>query len=192
MSQKRCSRCGVTRARSEFHANRLMKDGLQRQCKSCRRAHYLATREKVIARVRKNVLKNPKRRLAYNRVWRRRNLEKVRESARQWSRRNRAAKAAEQSARRAIVRAATAEDSRAIRSFYEMVRTIPRLRCFWCKRVVAKKDRNVDHIIPLRRGGQHRLSNLCCACSSCNRSKCARLPSEFTGQQELIPRGGAR
>ena len=35
---KRCSKCEVKKPRSEFHKNRRKKDGLQLECKECRRA----------------------------------------------------------------------------------------------------------------------------------------------------------
>jgi hypothetical protein len=54
---KRCPRCGETKARSEFHLNRVRRDGLQSICKSCRavidRERYErqhGTRTKVSAR----------------------------------------------------------------------------------------------------------------------------------------------
>lgn len=38
----------------------------------------------------------------------------------------------------------------------------------------------IDHVIPLSRGGTHDVSNLVCACSSCNSSRSARTTEEWT------------
>jgi 5-methylcytosine-specific restriction protein A len=72
-----------------------------------------------------------------------------------------------------------------VAAFYEFVRSAPRLRCYWCGKVTAKKRRQVDHIIPLARGGRHERSNLCCSCATCNNRKHAKTREEFTGQREL-------
>jgi 5-methylcytosine-specific restriction endonuclease McrA len=46
-------------------------------------------------------------------------------------------------------------------------------RCNYCG---SKHKLELDHIIPLSRGGSHRLSNLQILCRSCNAKKGARLP----------------
>lgn len=54
-SMKKCGKCGVTKARTEFHANPTKKDGLQSMCKECRkeyhREHYLKNSTKYKAQV---------------------------------------------------------------------------------------------------------------------------------------------
>lgn len=50
-------------------------------------------------------------------------------------------------------------------------------RCYWC---CAKSDRmEVDHIIPMARGGSNWPSNLCLACRPCNRRKSSKMPMDF-------------
>lgn len=88
--------------------------------------------------------------------------------------------------RRARLRGATIGDAKDLRSAYNLIRTAPRLLCYWCGKVVATKDRHVDHIIPIAKGGAHAAWNLCCACAGCNLKKHARLPCAFVGQGELI------
>lgn len=46
---KCCSRCGQTKPFTSFGKCRSNKDGYQRWCKECRKAHYGANREKVLA-----------------------------------------------------------------------------------------------------------------------------------------------
>jgi 5-methylcytosine-specific restriction endonuclease McrA len=48
--------------------------------------------------------------------------------------------------------------------------------CCW---MCSGEYQEVDHVIPLARGGLHCLSNLRPACRSCNASKGAKRPSEL-------------
>ena len=52
-------------------------------------------------------------------------------------------------------------------------------QCAYCKVSLPNKF-DVDHIVPLSRGGKHELTNLCLACQQCNRSKGKKLISEWT------------
>lgn len=55
-------------------------------------------------------------------------------------------------------------------------------RCYYCGEKVGKTY-DVDHVVPLSRGGTNDPDNLVIACASCNRSKSDKLPSEW-------PQGG--
>jgi len=55
-------------------------------------------------------------------------------------------------------------------------------RCHICRKRVRRGDIQIDHIIPLSRGGGHALDNLAVACSRCNLSKGNRS----RGEQLLI------
>lgn len=59
--------------------------------------------------------------------------------------------------------------------------------CHWCcKRFDG--DREIDHVVPLSRGGKHIPDNLVAACKSCNSSKCNKLISEWSWTpQEIDP-----
>lgn len=52
-------------------------------------------------------------------------------------------------------------------------------RCFYCDRRVARRQRTIDHKVPLARGGRHSAGNLVMACRACNASKGDRTPREF-------------
>jgi 5-methylcytosine-specific restriction endonuclease McrA len=49
-------------------------------------------------------------------------------------------------------------------------------RCAYCG---AGGPLQMDHFVPLARGGVHELHNVVPACERCNKSKCARDPWEF-------------
>lgn len=54
-------------------------------------------------------------------------------------------------------------------------------RCWWCGHVVGDVY-DVDHRIPLSRGGTDDPENLVISCRSCNRKKGAKLPHEWNGR----------
>lgn len=58
-------------------------------------------------------------------------------------------------------------------------------RCACCG-VSIKKNRHVDHIVPLKRGGSHSASNIQLLCPQCNLSKAAKDPIEFMQQRGFL------
>lgn len=54
-----------------------------------------------------------------------------------------------------------------------------KLPCTYCGRLVGRKNRQVDHKLPLARGGQHVVDNLAIVCCTCNYSKRHRTAEEF-------------
>jgi 5-methylcytosine-specific restriction endonuclease McrA len=53
-----------------------------------------------------------------------------------------------------------------------------RNRCQYCGKHHRQSDLNVDHVIPLSRGGASTWDNVVCACIECNSRKGSRTPSE--------------
>lgn len=52
-------------------------------------------------------------------------------------------------------------------------------RCYWCI-VPLLNTFDIDHIIPISRGGGNGPGNICCSCRDCNRRKHAKMPWEFS------------
>ena len=50
--------------------------------------------------------------------------------------------------------------------------------CQYCGKVFARKDLNLDHIIPRDRGGPTTWENIVCSCIPCNTRKSNRTPAE--------------
>ncbi len=194
---RKCSRCHEIKPFVEFY-------GRGSVCKPCtteyhkewRAAHLQevkarqieygkANKETISAKSKARYLDNPQ--AAKDRSAKRYRAKRgeIREQAKDYYHRNESAFKQRAGARRALIELVTVGDPREIEAFYERVRTTNLLPCYWCKKIVRKKDRHVDHIIPLHRGGSHAVANLCCACRSCNLSKHAKMPDEFSGQGEL-------
>jgi 5-methylcytosine-specific restriction endonuclease McrA len=53
-----------------------------------------------------------------------------------------------------------------------------RNRCQYCSGKFATKDLNLDHVVPLSRGGRSTWDNVVCCCLSCNTRKGSRLAEE--------------
>lgn len=59
-------------------------------------------------------------------------------------------------------------------------------KCAACKCSLANARKEVDHIVPLSRGGHNNPSNLQYLCRSCNRAKSAKDPIEFAQELGLL------
>jgi 5-methylcytosine-specific restriction endonuclease McrA len=53
-----------------------------------------------------------------------------------------------------------------------------RNRCQYCGKVFVQRDLNLDHVVPLSRGGRSEWTNVVAACVPCNGRKGNRLPEE--------------
>jgi 5-methylcytosine-specific restriction endonuclease McrA len=51
-------------------------------------------------------------------------------------------------------------------------------RCQYCGRKFATRELNLDHVVPLSRGGRTSWDNVVCCCFSCNHRKGHHLPHE--------------
>lgn len=97
---------------------------------------------------------NPERAAAAGKAWRQRNKE--------WARAKAHKRRVKLQASQFIV---TIEETK---KFY----TLP---CFYC----GDKAEHIDHVIPISRGGQHKIGNLVAACKSCNLSKGSKFFTEW-------------
>ena len=53
-----------------------------------------------------------------------------------------------------------------------------RNRCQYCGKVFPQRRLNLDHVVPLSRGGASSWTNVVCACIECNSRKGSRTPDE--------------
>ena len=90
---KRCYKCGEEKAPCEFSKSKSRKDGLHNRCKTCRKAHYQANKEKIAERSKAYRQANKENRRAYlqankekiaeqNKAYRQTNKEKIAEQRR--------------------------------------------------------------------------------------------------------------
>jgi len=145
------------------------------------RAYRLANHDKVTAHDRSRYIDRKDRTSEYSRAWCLANPDKVAAYGRAWRGANPAMVCAKGKLRRARKLGAggsiTLDQWKAIQSAYEW-------RCAYCGKKPAKLTQ--DHVIPLSRGGSHTPANIVPACTSCNSSKGARLPTKVPAKRLLI------
>ena len=72
----------------------------------------------------------------------------------------------------------TPEGQQAVTAFYVWARSVRQVRCYLCGRWTPRAQRQVDHVMPLSKGGKHEAENLTVLCARCNLSKSAKLPRQ--------------
>ena len=104
--------------------------------------------------------------------------DKEAEAHRAWVARNRH-RMNELNARRRALRVAASINLAGIQAFVASVKGKKTVRCYYCDSRIATSAVHFDHIIPLSKGGQHSVDNLCVSCEACNTSKGAKPLSEW-------------
>ncbi|HKQ60895.1 MAG TPA: HNH endonuclease [Candidatus Polarisedimenticolaceae bacterium] len=61
-------------------------------------------------------------------------------------------------------------------------------RCQYCGRVFPQRELNLDHVVPLSKGGSSTWDNVVCACIRCNTRKGSRTPEEASMRLIRAPR----
>lgn len=89
--------------------------------------------------------------------------------------------------RKARLRGADVADSK-INAVIREWRLRPTFRCFYCQKIFSTRRLQVDHVLPISKGGKHSVSNICKCCSHCNPSKGAKPVNGLcvNGQRLLI------
>jgi len=163
LATKRCSKCGEPKDRSAFSKQSQKKDGLRPNCKACDAAYNTAHREDRIAY---NTARREER-ATYDANWRKAHPNKCRA----YTNKHRSLKAGNGGTH-------TAAD-------VQHQGDSQHWQCWWrgpdCA-VDCRDKYDVDHLVPLSRGGHNDPSNIVISCPHCNRSKQDKLPEEFCGR----------
>ena len=134
------------------------------------KAYYAANREKELARVKAFRVANSEKYLAqkkeYNTAHPNKNLACTHKA-------------------RAEKIGAKIGDTAAILIWLNGWRTEAPVACHYCKKVSTGTDMEIDHVIPMSKGGPHDLSNLVVCCKPCNCSKYNKLPEVWLSKINL-------
>ena len=141
---KTCSKCRAVKSLDQFYADRHGKDGKMSYCKSCRGQQTAAWQKNNPEKARKikerHKENNPKAYSLYYKKHREKNPGKA---------------ALDHANRRANMEKATVvltpEDKEKIKQLYWLAKDLE---------IISGQKYNVDHIIPISRGGKHHWSNL--------------------------------
>jgi len=193
---KTCTKCSQTKLVTEFYK---LNGKRNSQCGACRRKYWADNREKMNASSRRSYQKNKNSKLEWQKKYAQENPETVKATKKRYLDNN-------PEKRKASVRNYKLRNSETIkekskvyyqnnkemyffwaskrreriRSPYKITsKEIIRLRnrsCFYCG---SKNEIHIDHVLPVSRGGQHRIGNLVPACKACNSSKGSKFLMEW-------------
>lgn len=179
--EKKCTKCErfFPATTEYFHRMKEGKYGVGSWCKECaakkKKEHYQPHKRKVTTSVKIYQQIHKEEKLAYDKEYNRTHREQIRIREKEyWQSHPEQLKANTHNHRaRKLTNGGThtAED---IQKQY----TNQKGKCYYCSKKVGKKY-DVDHIIPLSKGGSNSPENLVIACPSCNRAKKDKLPHEW-------------
>lgn len=120
-----------------------------------------------------------------SREWHQANKDRHREYMRQWKENNPHLVSKHQFYRRKAS-VVSAEEAAAIKQIYNLAKSNLACVCYLCGSITGKAERQVDHSLPICRGGDHSAANLAIACTDCNLRKHAKTELEFLLQEHEI------
>lgn len=186
---KACSACFSVASTEMFYPDKSKPGGRGARCIPCAREGSNTWRSANQERVKENartwansnrdrkrttdkrwIAENLERRREANRTWARENAEHLRENTRQWTLRN--PDLAHQKAARRRARVANVPHQP-----YDRAELFARWnhKCCYCDSPAT----DVEHILPISKGGADALHNLTIACQPCNSSKGAKTLAEW-------------
>ena len=157
---KKCSDCGDPKPRSGFGNQVASKDGSRSQCKVCCEVVRRASRAA-----------NPEKRSASDDKYYATNRDKKRARDRKWTADNPEAKRLSKHSRVARMKEC---DARLV-----TVKELRRLKAEPCYLCDIAPSTDIEHIIPVSKGGRWAIGNLLGACGPCNSAKNGMLLVEY-------------
>lgn len=174
---KTCARCGESKPTTAYGVHKRTLDGLDTTCLACKRLTsrewHLANRERALRYARDYKAARPEHFRELKRVRRESNPGLLARERRSYYERNREKFLDYEVNRRAWKLAGFVENIER-RVVFDRDGGV----CGICHRPVTWEEFSVDHIFPLRHGGEHSYGNTQSAHLRCNMSKGARLPQE--------------
>lgn len=159
---KKCCRCGFECTFQEapffFKHGRNRRDGLSSWCKNC-----------AAKNVRSLTPEQKQQRRIAHRQWQLKHIVENRAKARRYYARKRGAEG-KHTAADVVLQIKAQTDKRGV------------LHCWWCGKPINGNDYQVDHAIPLNRGGSDNPSNIVVSHGRCNSSKRDQTPAEYLGR----------
>lgn len=205
MTLKFCNKCSQEKTINDFYADKRSKDGLQSKCISCELQYRKNNAERIKARKREYNNKNKEKNRQYFKEYRKNNKDKISIFQKNYQLEN-AEKIKKQrfeyrENHRQELRQKTKEYkkanphivnnyilSRKARKklngvFYISAKELQKLYlsdCFYCG---DNENIQIDHVVPISKGGTHSIGNLVPACAECNLSKRDKFLSQWKLQK---------
>ena len=144
-----------------------------------KRKHYAANRERLLAKSKESNAARHDEKIKYDREYLATHKEQVLETKRAYRRSHTLERAEYEAVRRAKKAGASIGDRAKIKELYRRAREENVVRCYLCEDVIPMGQRQVDHVLPLSKGGAHAPVNMAIACAACNLKKHDKLPEEI-------------
>ena len=199
MESRRCAKCNELKSCSEFYANKSQSGGLDYYCKVCKKISISSSRsERTVQRSRERSRERMRRlrisdpelqkentRASYRKHAESRKLKQIaynhdhaeerRIKAREYRLKNLLtirAREAEKNARRYAVEGSFTKEEIQSKLDYQCG------NCYWCK-LPHGENYQLDHIVPLAKGGTNWSYNIAISCKRCNHRKKDKMPDEW-------------
>lgn len=187
---KQCFRCKKTLPLTSefFYKNRTKKDGFHAECKECSKVAQALSLSDEVKRERVH---------QGHRAWCETHKDSLRERHQDYYHANKETMIAQADAWYSVHKDAARDKSRKYRArkhaaegthnTADVLAQYDRQkgRCYWCGSNVGDTY-DVDHVVPLSRGGTDWPDNLVIACPTCNKKKNAKLPHEWVEGGRLL------
>jgi 5-methylcytosine-specific restriction endonuclease McrA len=188
---KVCSKCKEEKDISEFCKDSSKPDGLYSSCKSCQKSYRKSNKKKIAETNKVWRDKNRDKQINYLREWReenpeygseyyQKNKEQKKKYTRQWRIENPDKVFAHNMKRRT-----NGESEELGKDTWIQVMSSTDWKCFYCDVELDKKNRTIDHVIPIDKGGKNIEENCVPSCLSCNCSKKHTLVTSWYGFRNL-------
>lgn len=199
MAAKECSKCGLLKPLEQFYPHNEGKFGRRPDCIACHgertKAYRAANVEKLRAWHKKHRAENREVLKAKDKAYYKKNKAILIQKMVEYNRKNKEAYLERMRRWRKNnpekVQVWVRNRRLKVKNVWHKIADIERMltaqsgKCIYCRvDITERKSREVDHIIPVSRGGTGDPRNLQLLCVSCNRKKRAQLPEEFLKQQE--------
>jgi len=166
---KTCTKCKQSKQLSEFNKNKNYKDGFSYVCRNCKKIEqkeYRLVNKETISIKRKlsiPTIHSIKSKTTSQRKWRRNNKEMQRENARRSDNKRRALKV-------------STENGTITKESLDKLLILQHKECHYCG-ICLDQTKQLDHYIPLSKGGPHSIDNVVWSCAKCNNHKRAKMPT---------------
>ena len=197
MTTKICTKCNTEKELILFCRKQSSKDKLRSECKSCEKDYRSRNKDKIIKNKKIYYQENKNKLLEisckYQTEYRKNNAEKLKEYNLKYKQTNKqkikdnhsrymqtaegkASKRNSNHKRRALIKKSNILGKDIIE-----LKIKQNNRCYWCSTSIAKTYQ-IDHYIPLSKGGEHLIDNIVLACPHCNMSKHDKDPIDFANK----------
>lgn len=205
VANKMCSACGVTKLRTNFHKHKRMRDGLSTICKDCnkakaaawyhtnidrgrasRREHYSHNRAKTLELMAKYRLNNKEALAKGQKASREANADRKRKNDIAWHKKNPKKMLGYRKVSEHRRRAAKLlSNGQYTASQIQELHIRQKKRCVCCPDSINDRF-EIDHIMPLSKGGDNSIRNIQLLCPPCNRRKSAKHPITFMQERGFL------